>query len=154
MPERTAAAPGPVSPESDVLTEDHIRALVTTFYDRVRTDPVLASFFEDRLAGRWDHHLERMCDFWASVLLGARRFTGDPVGRHTGLPGLEPRHFARWIGLFDETAREVMPGHLARDVVGRARRMRVVLQGAACPGAPDPGSASPVSPRPSPSQGD
>ena len=115
------------------ITEPQIRSLVHAFYERVRGDEVLGPVFESRLAGRWEPHLAKMCDFWSSVLLATGRFRGNPVQAHRTIPGISPQHFDRWIELFDSTASEVLPAPIAADVVGRSMRMRVALEGAACP---------------------
>lgn len=107
---------------------DRLRALVFEFYDRVRDDDLLGPVFEGRLEGKWEEHLERMCDFWSSVLHATGRYRGDPVGSHARIPDISPHHFDRWIALFEETAHDVMPPEEAIDIVGRSRRMRVVLE--------------------------
>jgi hemoglobin len=119
------------------ITESQIHTLVHTFYDRVREDAMLGPVFDGRLAGRWDAHLAKMCDFWSSVLLATGRFRGSPVEAHRAIPGIRPEHFDRWIELFESTAHEVLPEPIAADVVGRSRRMRIPLESAACAsGAP------------------
>ncbi len=123
------------------INEAGIRTLVFTFYDRIQEDPVLGPMFERRLAGRWEPHLEKMCDFWSTVLLGTARFRGNPMVMHMDIPGLMPEHFDRWIALFDATAHEVLPTHQALDIVGRSKRMRVALERAACPAAAHQASA-------------
>lgn len=142
-PTGAALDPGPLVG----YTEDRIRDVVHTFYGRVRDDPVLGPVFADRLVGRWPDHLDRMCDFWSSVLMGSRSFRGDPMGAHVGLPGIEPAHFDRWMTLFHRTVLDRLPGHLAADMNGRAARMRVALERAACPGShtrpPQPPSLRP-----------
>ena len=115
------------------ITEQEIRNLVYAFYGRVRDDASLGPVFEGRLAGRWDPHLEKMCDFWSSVLLATGRFSGNPVEAHLRVPGISPEHFDRWIELFHSTAHDVLQPHHAVDIVGRAERMRVVLERFACP---------------------
>lgn len=114
------------------ITEEEIRSLVYTFYARVREDERLGPVFEGRLAGRWEPHLEKMCDFWSSVLLATGRFRGNPVEAHMRIPGIAPEHFDRWIELFHQTALDVLRPHHAVDIVGRAERMRLVLERAAC----------------------
>lgn len=121
----------------DAPDETGVRDLVHEFYARVREHPELGPLFEERLAGRWPEHLERMCAFWNTVLFGARSYRGDPMGAHTRIPGLEPHHFSAWMDLFTDTAAEVLPPAGAADVVGRAERMRQALERTAC-AAPDP----------------
>lgn len=109
-------------------SEDRVRALVFEFYDRVRDDDLLGPVFERRLEGSWEEHLERMCDFWSSVLHATGRYRGDPVGSHARISDISPDHFDRWISLFDETAHDILPAEEATDIVARSRRMRVVLE--------------------------
>ena len=113
------------------ITEDQIRALVLAFYARVREDATLGPVFDRQLDGRWGPHLEKMCDFWSSVLLATGRFVGNPVAAHARLSDLRPAHFDSWIELFRDTALDILPMEIATDVVGRAIRMRVVLERAA-----------------------
>lgn len=108
--------------------EREIRALVETFYARVREDDLLGPVFEGRIGHRWDAHLETMCDFWSSVLYATGRFRGDPIGSHTRIPGLAGPHFDRWMELFTRTARDVLPTEHAEDVIARSVRIRAVLE--------------------------
>lgn len=110
------------------LTEDGIRTMVEAFYGRVREDALLGPVFEGRLSGEWPEHLDRMVDFWSSVLLASGRYRGDPRARHHAIPEMRPAHFDRWLELFEEVLTEVFPPHTARDVLWRARRMRLVLE--------------------------
>jgi hemoglobin len=123
------------------ITEAEIRDLVFTFYDRVRQDARLGPVFDRTLQGRWEPHLEKMCDFWSGVLLATGRFRGNPVQAHMEVPDIRPAHFERWLELFEITAFETLRPHNAVDVVGRAARMRVVLERAACPSATAPDDA-------------
>jgi hemoglobin len=84
-------------------TADNIRELVYAFYDRVRADALLGPAFEQKLAGRWDEHLPKMCVFWGSLVLGAKQYRGNVQQAHMPLAGLEPRHFSRWLFLFLDT---------------------------------------------------
>ncbi|MBN3758884.1 group III truncated hemoglobin [Paraburkholderia sp. Tr-20389] len=84
-------------------TDDNIRELVYAFYDRVRADTLIGPVFEQKLAGRWDEHLPKMCVFWGSLVLGAKQYRGNVQQAHMPLEGLEPRHFSRWLYLFLDT---------------------------------------------------
>jgi hemoglobin len=101
------------------VTEAMIRLQVHSFYARVRQDPVLGPIFEARVAD-WDDHLARLCDFWSSVLLMTGRFKGQPMAVHARMAEIEPAHFARWVGLFAETAREVCPSEAADLFIAKA----------------------------------
>jgi hemoglobin len=116
-----------VSVENGHVSELQIRRFVDRFYGEVRADSELGPIFEARVGDRWEAHLDRMVDFWSSVLLASGRYRGNPLEKHATLSGLESRHYDRWLELFEQTLGEVLPGPLATDVLARARRMRVVL---------------------------
>jgi hemoglobin len=103
-----------------------IVALVHTFYDRVLQDDLLGPIFSRALSHRWSDHLATMVDFWSSVALGDGRYGGKPHVAHQGL-GLSPMHFARWLRLFEATAREVCGG-AAGFFIDRAHRIGESLQ--------------------------
>ncbi|WDD93970.1 group III truncated hemoglobin [Burkholderia sp. FERM BP-3421] len=83
--------------------EDNIRALVHTFYERVRDDALLGPVFDAKLAGRWDPHLDKMVTFWTSLVLGTKAYRGNVQAVHQPLDGVEPAHFSRWLALFLNT---------------------------------------------------
>ena len=110
------------------ISEAQIRSLVSAFYTRVRSDALLGPIFEARLAGRWEAHLDKMCDFWSSVLLASGRYGGNPIQVHALIDEMTPLALDHWMTLFRETSTEVLPDAIAQEVVGRAERMRVVLE--------------------------
>ncbi len=114
--------------ERKSITEAGIREMVETFYARVRDDGLLAPIFQARLSGSWPAHMDRMVDFWSSVLLASGRYRGDPRARHRAIEEMRPEHFDRWLELFEGVLVEVFPSHVASDVLWRARRMRLVLE--------------------------
>ena len=65
--------------EAQRPTEVEIRRKVHTFYARVRDDDLLGPVFEERIGTDWDAHLDRMVDFWSTVLLASGRYRGDPI---------------------------------------------------------------------------
>lgn len=102
------------------ITEAMIADLVATFYARVRRDPLLSVVFER--VKDWDDHLSRLRDFWSSVVLMAGRYHGQPMLAHTSLP-IEPRHFDRWLALFEQAAADVCPPAASAHFVEKARRI-------------------------------
>lgn len=119
------ATPSPLDGvQLSTVDEDSIRRLVHGFYDTVRRDDVIGPIFLQKIApGRWPFHLNRMCDFWSSVLLRSGRYHGQPLPPHLRLPGLSDIHFARWLGLFRTTAREVFGEDDATIVIATAERI-------------------------------
>jgi len=110
------------------LDEAMIAALVQAFYAKVRGDPILGPIFNDAIGDGWDAHLAKLCDFWSSVLLMTGRYKGAPMAVHTALPDIGPEHFARWLGLFEETAREICPEDSAALFATKAQMIASSLQ--------------------------
>ncbi len=100
------------------LTEESVSELVDRFYEKVRKDDQIGPVF-NAAVHNWDAHLALLKDFWHTVLFGERRYRGNPLLAHFNLP-IEDRYFDRWLGLFGETAREILTREAAAVVVGRA----------------------------------
>lgn len=84
----------------------YVDALVGRFYAAIREDGLLGPIFAERIAD-WPEHLERMKTFWRSILFNSGEFSGNPMAKHLAIPGLEERHFARWLTLFYATLRDL-----------------------------------------------
>ena len=108
-------------------SEAQIRDFVHAFYEEVRADPLLGPVFEGRLGDDWEAHLDKMVDFWSTILHASGRYRGHPVPVHQGIPEITRAHYDRWLELFDETLERVLDPVQAADVGGRAKRMRLVL---------------------------
>ena len=108
------------------ITEAMIEQLVRAFYAKVRADEVLGPIFEARIRD-WEPHLQQMCAFWSSVALMTGRYHGTPMVKHMRLP-VDASHFDRWLGLFEETAREVCPPQAEAHFMDRARRIASSLE--------------------------
>ena len=83
-------------------TVDEIRDFVYRFYDRVRDDEQLGPIFNGHIQ-HWDTHLEKMVQFWSSMLLGTGTYNGTPMPKHVALPNLSGELFGRWLKHFNET---------------------------------------------------
>lgn len=111
----------------DIVNEADIRNLVNTFYGKVRQDELLAPIFETVIGNRWDHHLERMTDFWSTLLLYTKKFSDDPLNKHLPLP-LNKEHFDRWLLLFHGTVDELFQGQIAENAKKRAYSIARIMK--------------------------
>lgn len=114
-----------------MFTEDDIQRLVVAFYGRVRTDPVLGPIFAQKIPDdpkAWEMHIAHIGDFWSSIFLRTKRFTGNPMIKHTGLNGLTPAHFTHWLELFSDTAGQVLSPQQQTEVTEMAERIAQSLQ--------------------------
>ncbi|MGZ3275974.1 MAG: group III truncated hemoglobin [Caulobacteraceae bacterium] len=111
------------------ITEEMIHEVVHGFYARIRTDPALGPIFNRVIAeDAWPAHLQKMCDFWSSVMLMSGRFHGAPMPAHLRIDGLNGRHFARWLHLFAETVAELCPPEAAALFVSKSQMIAQSLQ--------------------------
>ena len=114
----------PLGMADTVLTEASLSGFLDAFYARVRCDPLIGPVFAAAIPDAdWPRHMAVIRDFWSSVLLKTGRYKGNPFGKHQALGVLEPRHFARWLGLFEETARERFAPEIAAALAERAHRI-------------------------------
>ncbi len=90
------------------INENNLRHLIDTFYEKIRHDSLLGPVFLKAIdQNNWNEHLTTMSDFWSAIMLGTRRYHGNPILKHKSLPSLNNFIFDRWLMLFKETACEI-----------------------------------------------
>jgi hemoglobin len=105
-----------------------LRRLVAAFYARVRDDAELGPIFNDAIED-WPGHLEKLADFWSSVMLTSGRYKGNPMAapiRHRGR--ITPELFNRWLDLWNQTTGDHMPAQAASALQDKAARIAESLQ--------------------------
>jgi hemoglobin len=107
------------------INEAVLERLVRSFYDTARRDGVIGHLFDD--VHDWEKHIATITAFWSSVGLMTGRYHGQPLAAHLPLP-LQPVHFARWLVLFEQTARAVCTDAGAAHLLEKARRIASSLQ--------------------------
>ncbi|WP_295990210.1 group III truncated hemoglobin [Rugamonas sp.] len=110
------------------LNQASITSLVHEFYDDVRADPELSPVFSAAIGGNWTPHLDRMVDFWSTVMLGTKSFQGNVFGKHMILEGILPAHFVRWLALFNATSSRLFEPRIASEFQVTAKRIAGSLQ--------------------------
>lgn len=113
---------------AEQIPTEEIGELVDRFYAKVRLDPEIGPIFNAAIDD-WPAHLSLLKNFWSTVLLMDRSYKGDPLSKHLPLL-LDPPHFARWLELFEETAREVMQPEHADIILDKAHRIAQNFQAA------------------------
>lgn len=109
------------------LDHSALAQLVDRFYDKVRRDPGLGPVFNAAVHD-WKEHKQRLVSFWASVSLGAGSYRGNPMAVHRALEGVGTGHFEIWLGLWRDTARELLEPEAAATVIGHAERIAASLR--------------------------
>lgn len=109
---------------NDIKTRKDVEKMVSTFYEKVKLDELLASKFEHVY---WPHHLPVMYNFWSSILLGEMSYNGSPLAKHFNL-NLTTEHFDRWVKLFIENIDTQFSGSIADEAKNRARTIASLFQ--------------------------
>jgi hemoglobin len=110
------------------LEDGALRELLDRFYARVRDDAELAPIFNAAIDD-WSEHLDRLSDFWSSVMLATGRYKGNPMARH--MPHakvITPAMFTRWLALWEATTNEMAPPDIALLMQAKARRIGASLE--------------------------
>ena len=111
----------------DISNLDDIKVFVNGFYQEVRNDETLAPIFNSRIApDQWDKHLQRMYDFWNSILFFQKGYKGNPFSKHAQLP-IDAYHFDRWTSLFKKIIDDNFQGPVAEETKVRAKRIAMVF---------------------------
>ncbi len=111
----------------EIKNRSDVFFLVDSFYIKVRTNSLLGPIFND-VIDDWQDHLERLKDFWLSILFFKNNFEGNPINVHQKVDAknnglIEARHFGIWLNLWYETLDTYYEGNLAQVVKLRARKM-------------------------------
>lgn len=112
---------------NDITTLDDITFLVNTFYTDIRNDALLGPIFEAVIKDDWPRHLNRMVQFWQTMLLEERTYYGSPFAPHSVLP-VGKEHFDQWLRLFYDTVNALFSGPVADEAKWRATKMAEMFQ--------------------------
>ncbi|PDQ23082.1 hemin transporter [Mesorhizobium sanjuanii] len=105
-----------------------IGKLVREFYAKVRNDERLGPIFAREIIGDWEPHLEKMTDFWCSVILKSGDYHGRPVPAHLRLKDVTEADFDVWLALFCQTTAELFAPETAAVFIDRAERIATSLK--------------------------
>ncbi len=111
--------------------------LLRYFYADVRQHREIGPIFAARITD-WPAHLEKIADFWSGVTGGPALYNGPMPFKHISL-GLEERHFAAWLDLWQRHCHAHLPPLEARQLIVLAEsiglRLRQIVAQPSAPGA-------------------
>jgi hemoglobin len=117
--------------KTDILHRAHIEQLITAFYAKATTDPVIGHFFTTIITIHWETHLPIMCNFWENALFYSGGYAGNMMDMHRAVHHkipMSPAHFQRWTDLFCQTTDELFEGEKAEQAKTHALNMALMLQ--------------------------
>lgn len=114
--------------DTDLPAEADLAQVIPAFYARVRADPLIGPLFNATIDD-WPHHLERLIEFWSSVMLSTGRYKGNPMRVHMQhRAALTPAMFDRWLQLWAETTAAMLPAAAAAAMREKAAMIAQSLQ--------------------------
>lgn len=111
----------------DILTQDDVKKMVDSFYDKVNADELLSPVFNGFAKVDWKTHLPKMYSFWNTLLFEGGEYKGNPFAKHIPLP-IDKQHFGRWIELFIENMDELFEGERAESAKLRAKSIAHIFE--------------------------
>ncbi len=115
--------------ENGDVTADDIVLLVDEFYKNVRKNPQLSLVFDRAIAeDEWKIHMQKMYEFWRSIMLGSREYHGNPMRVHHGLLPFDEVLFDEWLRLFSQTAQRLFQPSKAQQFIDKASRIAAVMR--------------------------
>lgn len=87
----------------DLGTRSAIHDLVVAFYREIAFDEILAPVFDEVAETDWAVHIPRLIDYWCTILLGERSYSGALLDAHREVhrrSAFSDEHFDRWYRLW------------------------------------------------------
>lgn len=110
----------------DIASNQDIKQMVDSFYDRVRNDNLIGPIFIEKIENNWQAHLDKMYTFWQSVLFHDGSYNGRPFPPHAAMQ-LKTEHFERWLLLFNQNIDSLFAGKNCELAKNRALNMALVF---------------------------
>jgi hemoglobin len=98
-----------------------LTVLLRHFYADVWQHELIGPIFNRQIKD-WPSHLAKIGEFWARITGGPSNYLGQMPAKHFGL-GLEPRHFAVWLGLWECNCRCYLKSQEAQEMSQLAREI-------------------------------
>ncbi len=108
------------------ITDDNIRNLIDFFYQKVRVDKELGPIFLETIGNNdeaWKPHLQKLYNFWSSIMLGSGLYHGNLFQKHRMLPPFDIELFDNWLVLFGGCARELFIQEIAEQFIEKSQRI-------------------------------
>lgn len=109
------------------MDREDIDRLMRAFYARIRAHDVLGPIFARAISAQdgdeWRAHEDKIASFWRNAIQIDREYRGSPMQAHLMNGEVKPEHFPIWLGLFHDTAREVLPAGKAAAISALAERI-------------------------------
>ncbi len=117
--------------KKDLKNRADIELLVDNFYNKVKKDKLIGTFFTEIVHINWDKHLPAMYNFWENIIFFTGNYEGNPMNLHQHLSkitSIDKKHFKRWNKLFVESVDDLFEGEKATLIKKRAENIGYIMQ--------------------------
>jgi hemoglobin len=115
---------------NDIQNRDDLTVLMKSFYSKALTDELIGHYFTEVIALNMEEHIDRIVDFWESVVFEKGNYRGDVLTAHEKLHEVSPfkdEYFKRWVSLFKETVDDLYEGAKATLIKQRGESIATVM---------------------------
>lgn len=115
----------------EIESREDISRLVHTFYAYIRKHHLLGDIFNSHISEEeWPPHLEKLTDFWETILFGIPKFKGNPTMKHLIVDrnlnyGITQNHFNEWVALWHSTIDSMFEGKVATRAKEASEQMAI-----------------------------
>jgi hemoglobin len=116
---------------TDIQNRNDIEKLVRSFYSKALIDEEIGFFFTEVATFNLEEHIPVFTDFWSSILLGDRSYSGNPMIKHMDMAKkhpIEPAHFDRWLSIWRKNVAENFEGPVADEAANRAGQIAELMR--------------------------
>jgi len=115
----------------DIEDRKDLSKLIHRFYRFIRTDDLLGPIFNGQIQeDHWPAHLEKLTDFWETILFRSMNFKGNPSFAHRTVDEnfnhtIGKHHFEKWISLWHHTIDLLFFGPVANTAKQASENMAI-----------------------------
>lgn len=117
--------------KQDIKHPADVELFVRTFYEKALEDQEIGFIFKDIAQIDLEEHLPKLFQFWEHMLLGGNGYKTNLLKVHLDLnekSPLLPKHFERWLYLFNSTIDQLFEGIKAQQAKNKALSIATVMQ--------------------------
>jgi len=117
--------------KSDIENRDDLLKLVTSFYDKLLSDPSISYLFTEVAKIDLEHHLDILVDFWDMIIFHSDTYQKNAMQPHLIVNSQSPindEHFKTWLNYFYTTLDELFEGENTELAKQRAKSIATVMQ--------------------------
>lgn len=115
----------------DITTTEDLTLVMNMFYSKMLVDQQIGYIFTDVAKLNLEKHLPMLVSFWSNSLFHTGGYKNNVTQIHKDLNELEtltPKHFERWLELFNETIDTNFKGEMTNTMKLRAKQIAITIQ--------------------------